>query len=326
MGRLFHPVTIQNIHIDGNIFLAPLAGYTDKAFRTMCIDTGASFTYSEMISAEGIIRENRKSLELLKPAEAEHLFGVQIFTGHPDSAARSVEHVLRFNPSLIDLNCGCPVPKVVRSGAGAALLRDPEKLGRIVRSIAGNTDLPVTVKIRTGWDEESLNYVETAQAARENGAAMICLHGRTGKQGYSGPASLEHIKQLKKHMDIPVFGSGDLFTPAAVRFMLENTGCDGVMIARGAIGNPFIFQQCRSLLEASVPAADADDAQKIEAALKHLDLSIHYFGETRAVKEMKKHFCAYTKGIEGGADLRNRLVHASNTAELRRILSSFIAR
>lgn len=326
MGRLFHPVTIRNSHIDGNIFLAPLAGYTDKAFRTMCIDTGASLTYSEMVSAEGIIRENRKTLELLTPAEGEHFFGVQIFTGHTDSAARSVEHVLRFNPSLIDLNCGCPVPKVVRSGAGAALLKDPEKLGRIVRSISGNTDVPVTVKIRTGWDEDSLNYIETAQAARENGAAMICLHGRTRKQGYSGSAGLEHIKQLKEYMDIPVFGSGDLFTPEAVRFMLENTGCDGVMIARGAIGNPFIFQQCRSLLEGSVPTADTDDTQKIEAALKHLDLSIHYAGEARAVKEMRKHLCAYTKGIEGGAALRNRLVHTSNTAEIKSILSSFMTR
>ncbi|MEA1911362.1 MAG: tRNA-dihydrouridine synthase, partial [Spirochaetota bacterium] len=231
---LFHPINIGNVLIPGNLFLAPLAGFTDKAFRSICIDLGASFTYTEMVSAEALARNSEKTRKLMERAENERLLGIQIFLPNADTAKRSVPELLKANPTIIDINCGCPVPKVVKNGAGSALLRTPEVIEEIVKTITGETDIPVTVKFRTGWDLNSINYLQFAEAAVRGGASLLTIHGRTRSQGYSGTADWESIKNLKTNFDVPVIGSGNIFSAEDAKRMLELTGADGVLFARGA--------------------------------------------------------------------------------------------
>jgi nifR3 family TIM-barrel protein len=248
---LYHPVTIGGVIVPGNLFLAPLAGYSDIAFRGLCAAYGSDMSYSEMLSAEGFVRNNRKTLVLLERAENERFFGAQIFSASPYSAAKAAQAICALEPppTLIDLNCGCPVPKVVKTGAGAALLKNPRLVYDMVKAIKENSKVPVSVKIRSGWDAASLNYRETADAAVQAGAALVCLHARTRTQLYAGSADWSHIKDLTQHCPVPVFGSGDVLSAGAAAAMLEETRCAGLMFARGAIGNPFIFHETRALLE-----------------------------------------------------------------------------
>ena len=320
---LLRSVRIGKAEIPGNIFLAPLAGFTDSAFRGICVDSGAFMTYSEMLSAEGFIRDNKKTSDLLRRDRDEKFFGVQIFTGSPYSAARAVGALGLLGPTLIDLNCGCPVPKVIRTGSGAALLRNPRLIYDVLKAMKENSKAPITVKIRSGWDGESINYRETADAAVSAGADMICLHPRTRAQGYAGKAAWNHIKDLKTHCPVPVFGSGDLFSPESALEMLAETGCDGLMFARGAIGNPFIFQETREYLqkgEYSLPTTRL----RIQTALDHLERSVLLKGEHAACREMRKHFCAYIKGIPGSARFRNRVVTAETPGDYRTLSEEFL--
>ncbi len=277
-----------------------------------------------MVSAEGIVRENVKTLELLKRADNERLFAVQIFAAEPRSAAAAVEKIARFRPDLYDLNCGCSVAKVLKSGSGAALLRAPEKIGSIIEAMRGQTDRPVTVKLRSGWDLNSINYLSCAQEAERSGAAMICLHPRTRSQGFSGRARVSELKELKTHCSVPVVGSGDLFSPADALRVFQETGCDALMFARGALGNPFIFAAAKSLLS----GGDADSAprppagpERLETALQQLRVAVRFKGEARACKEMRKHFCHYSKGLTGGAELRARAVRAERVEDYVNLVS-----
>ena len=324
MPALYRPVRIKDSLFEGNLFLAPLAGFSDLAFRSLCVDFGAACVITEMLSAEGFIRNNQKTFELLKRAPQERFFGVQIFSGSPYSAAQAVKTLNDFKPTFIDLNCGCPVPKVTKNGAGSALLRNPRFLFDIVKAMRDNTDLPVTVKIRLGWDAGSVNYLETSDAAVQAGAAMICLHARTRNQGYSGEAKWNDIKELKQHCPVPVFGSGDLFSPEAAKKMLEDTGCDGIMFARGAIGNPFIFQETKALLQASGCAAPSFET-RIQTGLEHLRRCAADKGETSACLEMRKHFCSYVKGIPGSSRFRSLLVQASTIQDYENSTKEFLA-
>jgi nifR3 family TIM-barrel protein len=201
-----------------------------------------------MVSAEGIVRDNAKTLELLRRGDDERLFAVQIFAAEPRIAAAAVEKLNSFEPDLYDLNCGCSVPKVLKSGSGAALLRKPETIGAIVEAMRGQTDKSVTVKLRSGWDLGSINYLDCARAAERSGAAMICLHPRTRSQGFSGRVRVSDLKELKNHCSVPVVASGDLFTPEDALRTFQQTGCDGLMFARGALGNPFIFRAAKRRL------------------------------------------------------------------------------
>jgi nifR3 family TIM-barrel protein len=326
MISLYKPLTIGGRLIEGNLFLAPLAGFSDIAFRGLCAEYGSDMTYSEMLSAEGFIRNNRKTLVLLERAENERNFGVQIFTGSPYSAARAVKAICGSGmpePVLIDLNCGCPVPKVIRTGAGSALLKNPRLVYDVVKAMKENSSVPVTVKIRSGWDSGSVNYRETADAACQAGAALLCLHARTRSQGYAGTADWGHIKDLKEHCPVPVFGSGDLYTPADAKKMLDETGCDGLMFARGALGNPFIFRETRRLLECGAltpPSAE----ERILAGLEHLERCVRARGEALACREMRKHFAAYVKGLPGSAKFRAAVVQASTPEEYRRLADDYL--
>jgi tRNA-dihydrouridine synthase B len=323
---LYHPVSIgSSLIADGNIFLAPLAGFTDMAFRSLCAEYGADATFSEMVSAEGLARESSKTSALMERAANERLFAVQLFMNSPDPAIRALPLVTAEKPDIIDINCGCPVPKVVKTGAGAALLKSPDAIFQIVKAITNETDIPVTVKIRSGWDSSSINYLETAAAAVEGGAALITLHARTRVQGYSGHADYTHIANLKKHSAVPVFGSGDLFTPEDALRMITETGADGVMFARGAIGNPFIFTETRQLLTSgSKQQEEISRAARAEAFLRHLDMVVKVKGEALACREMRKHAGAYIKGYPGSAAVRRDIVQAAARREYYVILNRWV--
>ncbi|MDR1932116.1 MAG: tRNA dihydrouridine synthase DusB [Spirochaetales bacterium] len=325
MDSLFHAVNIGGALIDGNLFLAPLAGYSDAAFRSLCADYGSCLSYSEMLSAEGFIRNNSKTALLLERGEGERFFGVQIFSGSPYSAAKAAKTICALlpRPTLIDLNCGCPVPKVVKTGAGSALLRSARLVYDMIKAMKDASDLPVTVKIRSGWDASSINYRETADAACQAGAALVCLHARTRSQLYTGQADWRHIADLKKNCPVPVFGSGDIFTAQDAAAMLTQTGCDGVMFARGAIGNPFIFRETRELLETGGVSPHSAE-ERIALGMRHLRLSIRVKGEPLACREMRKHFTAYTKGLPGSARFRAAIVRASTEDDYTRITEEYL--
>jgi nifR3 family TIM-barrel protein len=322
---LYHPVTIGGLEVPGNLFLAPLAGYSDVAFRSLCVSYGSDLTYSEMLSAEGFVRGSGGTFNLLARDPRERYFGAQIFSSSPYSAAKAAAAIaaLPVPPSLIDLNCGCPVPKVVKTGAGSALLRNPRLVYDMVKAMKESCALPVTVKIRSGWDAASINYLETADAACQGGAALVCLHARTRAQGYGGRADWGHIRDLKERCGIPVFGSGDVLSGEEAVSMLRETGCDGLMFARGAIGNPFIFRQTRACL-ALGRVAEPSARERMRMGLEHLDLCIRAKGEVLACREMRKHFAAYSKGLPGGARLRAALVRACTAADYRETVEGYL--
>jgi nifR3 family TIM-barrel protein len=335
---LYHPVNLGAFVLPGNLFLAPVAGYSDRAFRSICVEEGADFTCTELVSAEALVRggaERRgpgfsKTGGLLRRGEGETRYGIQLFGGNPELMYRAARLLAPHRPDTVDINCGCPVPKVIKAGAGAALMRDPDNLGRVVAAVvrASREELgavPVTVKMRSGWDGASLNYRECALAAVEAGAALVCLHPRTRAQGYGGKSDWSHIADLAGLLPVPVAGSGDLFFPEDAERMIRETGCAAVMFARGALGNPFIFSAARSLLLTG--AWQPPDARKrLETAFRQLRLLAADIGETAACREMRKQFCAYTKagmggpGLAGAAALRNQLVHAETIGEYRELL------
>ena len=320
--NLHHPVVVGGVELAGNLFLAPVAGYSDAAFRSICFAEGADLCYTEMVSAEGLARAHPKTRSLLARAENETRYAIQLFGSKPEVLAAACREVLAYGPTLVDLNCGCPVPKIVRSGSGSALMRDPDLLSRIVAAMAealAPALVPATVKIRSGWDSESLNYLEVARRAVEAGAAAVTLHARTRAQGYSGRADWTQVARLARELPVPVFGSGDVTGAQAPARMLAETGCAGVMVARGAMGDPFYFREALAAMEdrASTPPSAAERAG---AARAHLALSARFLGERTACVEFRKHFCSYTRGTAGGAALRAEAVRACTVAEFGMLL------
>lgn len=325
--NLYHPVKIGSLTLDGNLFLAPVAGYSDRAFRSICKDCGADFAYTEMVSAEALTRGSEKTEGIMARAPNEDKYAVQIFGGIPETMAKAARMVLdRTHTECIDINGGCPVPKIIKSGAGSSLTKDPDLLYRIVKAVADEVDgeVPVTVKVRTGWDSEHITFLDCADAAIKAGASAITLHGRTKAQGYEGNADWSKIKQLVEFVNgrIPVFGNGDAFSPEAAKRMLEETGCDGVMFARGAMGNPFIFSKTREFLTKGTITEISTQA-RIEYGFKELDLLVEERGEEAACREMRKRFCAYSKGIEGGGALRKVIVSANTVEDYHSIFREF---
>jgi len=324
MNNFYHEIKLPGVTIPGNLFLAPIAGFSDAPFRSICTELGAAMAFTEMVSCDGIIRNGEKTIALMRRAENEKHFAIQVFTSDPEIARSSVIEVLKFNPDVIDLNCGCPVPKVVKNGAGSALMKDIPRLSAVVRSLTeavaeAGAKTAVSVKIRSGWDHSSLNFIEAAEAAIDAGASMISLHSRTRSQGYSGKADWEHLKKLKETVKVPVIGSGDLFSPEAALAMFEQSGCDGLMFSRGALGNPWIFAHTIKLLSTGkIPSPENDD-DRIKLAFRHLKAAVNFHGENRACREMKKHLCSYTKGTSGAAELRNRIVHAASFKDYEEI-------
>lgn len=339
-NKLHHPVKIGQLELPGNLFLAPVAGYSDRAFRSLCAECGASFTYTEMVSAEALVRSSGKTEQLMLRSDNEKNYAVQLFGGEADRVALAAKIVFqKTTAECIDINAGCPVPKIFKTGAGSALTRDPERLHEITKAVVQAIReaeeefperrraqaVPVTVKIRSGWDDKTITWKEAAEAALEAGAEAITLHPRTREQGYEGKSRWDLLAQLSAHVHatrpgVPVFGSGDLFTPESAKTMLEETACDGVMFARGAMGNPFIFTQAIELLEVGEYNEIPID-RRISAGWRELRQLVADSGETTACREMRKRFCAYSKGLEGGAELRMEIVHAAAVADYRAILA-----
>ncbi len=306
------------------LLLAPMAGYTDAAFRSVCLEQGAELAFTEMVSAEALSRDSRPTRRLLVRAEGEEHLCVQLFASNPQSAGRAARALTPLRPALVDLNCGCSVPKVLRAGCGAVLLQDPGRIHDIVAAIRDACPAPVSVKIRSGWDAASLNYVQVARQAVAGGAALVTLHPRIRAQGFGGRVFLEHLRELKEAVGVPVIGSGDLFAPEDAVAMRQATGCDGVMFARGALGNPFIFAAARALLEGRVPPPPPGAAERLATALRQLERAVLLYGETTACREMRKHLCAYTRGLPGGAELRRRAVRAESLEGYRRLVAEHL--
>ncbi len=307
----------------GNVWLAPMAGYSDAAFRSVCVRHGASLCFTEMVSADALARGNRTTLRLLDRAANEVRTGFQIFASDPATAAAAVRRISPMGPAIIDLNCGCSVPKVLKANCGAVLMRSPALLGSIVAAMKGETDRPVSVKMRAGWDSSSLNYLACAEAAVSAGASLVTLHPRTRAQAFSGTAQWDCIRVLKESCPVPVFGSGDLFSAADCESMLARTGCDGVMLARGCLGNPFLFAQAEALLSGREEAR-IDERAKLETALAHLRALAEAAGEEKACRDMRKHFVAYTHGLQGGSLMRESVVRATRIDEYAEIVESYL--
>jgi len=316
--NLHRPVRIGSFETRGNLFLAPVAGYSDAAFRSVCADMGCDLAFTEMVSSEALVRDSRKTEVLLERAGNEQAYAVQLFGANPDVMAAAARIVVeRWRPALLDVNCGCPVPKIVRSGAGSALMRDLPRMAAIVAVMRDAVDVPVTVKIRLGWDDGSMNYLEAAAAAVGAGAAAVTLHARTRIQGYSGTVDAGAFGRLAGAVPVPVFASGDMFEPADALAALDGsrgTPVAGVMLARGAMGNPFLFARTAAALEGR-PEPVITPAMRAAIARRHFGLSLGLYGERLACAEFRKQACAYLKGTPGGAALRARAVACSSAAE-----------
>jgi tRNA-dihydrouridine synthase B len=323
---LYHPVVVGSVTLPGNIFLAPVAGYSDAAFRSVCFGLGADLCYTEMVSSEALTRGHPKTKLLLDRAENETRYAIQLFGSRPETLAAAARLSAGYGPVLIDLNCGCPVPKIVKAGAGSALMKKPELIRDIVAAMVealGPSGPPVTVKIRSGWDEGSLNYREAADAAVEGGASAVTLHARTRAQGYAGVADWAHIRDLAARLPVPVFGSGDVVAPADAARMIVETLCAGVMIARGAMGYPYVFRMARAAMEGAageVPTA----LDLVDAARRHLALSARFLGERTACVEFRKQFCSYTRGARGGPKLRAAGVKACSLDDFEALFGEWL--
>ena len=339
MSDLYHPVRIGCLDLAGNLFLAPIAGYSDRAFRALCIEQGAAYCTTEMVSAEALVRGSAKTESLMVPAQNETAYAVQLFGGNADVMERAARIVLEKNPlcTSIDINAGCPVQKIVKSGAGSMLTRNPELLFAIVKAANdgaksyarehGKNAVPVTVKIRSGWDLSHLTWKECTQAAIEAGAAALTIHARTRAQGYEGKADWELQRNLVDFVakKIPVFGSGDAHTPELAKKMIEETGVDGVMFARGAMGDPFIFRRTIELFKTGSYQKESP-AERIAAGFKELSLNVQYNGEKTACLQMRKKFCAYSSGLQGGAKVRVQIVQAQSVQDYKNIFAPFICK
>jgi len=331
-NQFYHSVLIGSLKLDGNLFLAPVAGYSDCAFRHLCRKGGANFSYTEMVSAEALVRGSDKTHELMLRAPDEDKYAVQIFGGKPQTVAEAALMVAeKAAPEVIDINAGCPVPKIIKTGAGSALTRDPERLFEIVsetrkKLIKAGKDIPVTVKIRSGWDASNLTWKEAADAALKAGAAAVTLHPRTRTQGYEGKADWSILTQLVEFIGgrIPVFASGDIFTVESVLACLKQTQVDGVMFARGAMGNPFIFNETKHFLLTGEKYTTSP-LVRISAGMEELDILIKVKGETAACREMRKRFCAYSKGLENASQMRSSIVSAETRTDFAEIFSEYLS-
>ncbi len=307
-------LTIGSLVLAHNVVLAPLAGITNLPFRLLCRREGAALAFTEMVSVNGLVREGVKTLALLKSCAEDRPLGIQLFGDSPSDLAEAARMVEGYG-DLLDINMGCPVRKVVGTGAGSALLQDPLKIAAILRAVRAATALPLTIKIRSGWHCGDDVYLEVARIAEAEGCDAVTLHPRSRSQMFSGQADWDKIREMKKTLSIPVLGSGDLFTAPDCLRMLQETGCDGIMIARGALGNPWIFRQAIELADSGscTPVAIAERADTI---VSHLALFTEDCGEAVAVREMKKHIGWYAKGFAGASDIRRAANAAYTTSDI----------
>lgn len=316
---------IGNVEIENQLVLAPMAGISNTSYRKIIKKMGAGLIYAEMVSTNAITYGNEKTYSLLKMDESERPIVQQIFGSDIKTfvtAAKLIEKTM--HPDIIDINMGCPVPKVaVRAQAGSALLKNPEKIGEIVASVVESVSVPITVKIRSGWDEKSINAVEVAKICEKNGASAIAIHARTRSEGYSGKANWDIIKEVKENVNIPVIGNGDITSPKLAKKMLDETGCDAVMIGRGALGNPWIFKSCLEYLKSGKIIAEPSNIEKIEMIKEHYNLLKEDKNEHIALLEIRTHALYYLKGMPESKIYKERICKTKNKEELFNILKEY---
>lgn len=310
---------IGNLEIKEKAALAPMAGVADRAFRELCRSYGAAYTVGEMASAKGISLGDKKSRKLLSISDAERPCGSQIFGNDPGVMAAAAEKALEFAPDFIDINMGCPAPKVASSGGGALLMKNPVLAAEIVKAVCAVSTVPVTVKMRAGWDSEHINAVELAKRCEQAGAAAITVHGRTKMQMYAPPVNTEIIRLVKQAVSVPVIGNGDIEDGIGAAKMLEETGCDMLMVGRGALGRPWVFSQINAYLNNEIILPEPSVIERMRVMLKHIEALCEYKGENVGIKEARKHAAWYTKGLRGGAQYRSKMSLINSLDELKEL-------
>lgn len=310
---------IGNVEINGKAVLAPMAGVADRAFRELCVGYGASYVVSEMISSKGVSMGDRKSKQLSFISDIERPAAVQIFGSNPEIMAESIPMVMESKPEIIDINMGCPAPKIAGNGGGASLMKNPQLAEDIVRGVVKASPVPVTVKIRMGWDLDSVNAVELAKRAENAGAAAITVHGRTKSQMYAPPVNREIIAEVKRAVSIPVIGNGDITDGFSAAKMLEETNCDLVMVGRGALGRPWVFSQINAYLEHGRILPEPPVAERMRVMVNHIKTICEYKGEYVGLREARKHAAWYTKGLHGAAEYRREIGSLSSIEQLEEI-------
>ena len=313
---------IGNVELENNIILAPMAGVTDQAFRILCKEQGAGMVCTEMASSRAILHNDEKTKQLVDTTGEKRPISYQIFGSDEESMAYSAKEFNRF-ADIIDINMGCPAPKVVKNGDGSKLLLDLEKAEKIIKAVVQNATVPVTLKIRKGWDKEHIVAVELAKIAEKNGISAITVHGRTRTEFFSGNVDLEIIRKVKEAVDIPVIGNGNIVDEESALEMFEKTGVDGIMIGRGALGNPWIFRNINHFLETGEKLPVPTPQEKCNAMKRHIELAIKNKGEFVAIHEIRKHISWYTKNLPNASEFRNSVNHCENSEELLKMIDKY---
>lgn len=316
---------IGNIDLKNNIFLAPLAGFTDLPFRLLCKEMGAGLVFTEMVSAKGMYYEDEKTKFLTQTDERERPVAMQIFGSDPKIMSTVVEEKLnsRQDIAIVDINMGCPAPKIVKNNDGCALMKNPKLVEKILKEIVKVSTKPITIKIRKGYDEDNINGIEIAKIAESCGVDAISIHSRTRDMFYSGQADWEYIKKMKEEVSIPVIGNGDVFNPQDALKMLEHTKCDGLLIGRGSMGNPWIFRRILNLLEGKSDTHPGKE-EIIHIIIRHLEMACEYKGEQVGVTEMRKHIAKYLKGMENSNEVKNLVNKANHKEKVKEILLAYL--
>lgn len=298
---------IGNLNLDNRVFLSPMAGVTDLPFRLICKEQDCGVLYTEMVNAKALCYDDKNTKKMLKIEDEEHPVAIQIFGSDPEYMGGAAKILNSYPNEILDINMGCPAPKVVKNGDGSALLKNPELAAKVLRAVVENSEKPVTLKIRKGWDDTCINAVEIAKIAEDCGISAIAIHGRTREQYYSGKADWDIIRQVKENVSIPVIGNGDVFEVQDAINMLNQTNCDAIMIGRGAQGNPWIFKRINHYMQTGEILPEPTLEEKIETAKKHLKLAVEEHGEYVAVREMRKHIAWYLKGLRNSARVRDEI-------------------